>query len=275
MLGLPAPSACSGCVDIAVSKAASRRLLVTRRLAAGDLKMDVTINQNKIIDSGEAPVTAIVVQERQATVQFSSTRTTGTATYSPPTSQAVAGNGVCEVGENSSNSQGDCLERLTCPGGGNCGGFGICIAVTGQCNCFDGQGHAGNDCSTCKPGFLKDRSTQQCKVQVALLPSGPPGVDWALSAGVLGGATSCSRNAGSLLRRRAKPRSRPPPSRRFRTFPFHASEAGMTWDCVARGYHAVYNRVVSSGQSQRSRRVPLILHDTCTCIQVRCTMFMY
>merc|ERR1711871_144179 len=66
MLGLPAPSACSGCVDIAVSKAESRRLLVTRRLAAGDLKMDVTINQNKIIDAGEAPVTAIVVQERQA-----------------------------------------------------------------------------------------------------------------------------------------------------------------------------------------------------------------
>jgi len=191
MLGLPVPASCVGCVDIAVSKATSRRLSTSRRLAAGDLKMDVTVKQEKIVAASLPPVTATVVQEKQVAVGFSSPgQVTGTPTYSPPTSEAVAGNGVCELGEDSSNSLGDCLEAKACPGaasGTPCGGFGICIAVSGQCSCFDGKGHAGEDCSTCKTGFLKDSSNQQCKFQVALLPPGPPGVDWALSVGVLAG----------------------------------------------------------------------------------------
>ena len=88
--------------------------------------MDVTVKQDKIVEAGNPPVTATVVQEKQVAVGFSSSQVTGTPTYSPPTSEAVAGNGVCELGEDSSNSLGDCLEGKACPGaasGTPCGGF--------------------------------------------------------------------------------------------------------------------------------------------------------
>lgn len=159
-----------------------------RRLQDGTIVVDVQLDVQPLASSTQEESGPLTADEVSALVDAAFTpggaadesSFVGTASIA---AHAICGNDVCEVGELCVSSIDDCCISdcatvvLPCevpPGSTEeCGGAGrgVCLAGSGQCECFTDKGYTGSACGECLPGFIPDASTGDC-VSAATLSCG-------------------------------------------------------------------------------------------------------